>query len=531
MIDEYDEDSAPAGRNATPPELSPGQPAAGVADLPRSALMMVSPVPRSERGQPRTARHALPDTGAVAPPATLLPGPAELPAGPPAPERPATEEPVLVRADTPPPALPEQPQGALFAQAPAPGVPAADDRNADKARDPAPPAAAGSGPPGRAGITFGELADGRHRPGVPAPASQPERGSLADLRRRLARLPHGHPSSPYHDDGERRPQPPRLRHLELAPPAREIPARTVLAREGLAAHVPAPDLSGSDLTGGDVTAGDVTAGEVTASDVRTGERPAAEGPPASPPPRPAPTAAAAPTASPPPLVAPDGSWSWGQLRLGRGLVRIADDAYDRFRAAEGRDLFGGYGNGGLTPMVYRVAERVARGTLAPDTARYALLEPDVFRARFAELLSRHPDRAPEHLARRVPGAISYTFVLAGERYADGIAEIQEALEIQGFQLQARRNTWSSEANRCVLTVWHDPLTDLPFRIQFHTAASLDAQRLARTTAALISDPRIPPAEAASLRSDIRTAWAALPAPPGTARIPDYLRDSGSTARL
>src|SRR5215467_1279696 len=62
----------------------------------------------------------------------------------------------------------------------------------------------------------------RYRPD--AVGSRPQPGSLADFRQRLERLPYGHPSSPYHVDGERKPPPPRLRHLELAPPA-AAPAR------------------------------------------------------------------------------------------------------------------------------------------------------------------------------------------------------------------------------------------------------------------------------------------------------------------
>src|SRR5258708_13929451 len=49
----------------------------------------------------------------------------------------------------------------------------------------------------------------------PPIADRPERGSLADLRRRLERLPAGHPSSPYHDDLSRKPPVPRLKDLEL----------------------------------------------------------------------------------------------------------------------------------------------------------------------------------------------------------------------------------------------------------------------------------------------------------------------------
>jgi hypothetical protein len=46
-------------------------------------------------------------------------------------------------------------------------------------------------------------------------ADRPERGSLADLRQRLERLPAGHPSSPYHDDLSRKPPVASLKDLEL----------------------------------------------------------------------------------------------------------------------------------------------------------------------------------------------------------------------------------------------------------------------------------------------------------------------------
>ncbi len=210
-------------------------------------------------------------------------------------------------------------------------------------------------------------------------------------------------------------------------------------------------------------------------------------------------------------------------------MRIAEDAYDRFRAAEGRNLFGAYGGSGLTEALRRVEERLEHGKLAPDTEQRALLDADVFRARFADMLRRHPDHAPEQLARRVPGALSYVFIFDAEHYADGIMDFQEDLEINSFQLQARKNSWSSAANRCVFTIWLDPLSDLPFQVQFHTRASLEAQRLARTSAPIIHDPRIPPAEAANLASDLAAAWAALPAPPGNAEIGDYRR-TGDEAR-
>jgi len=49
----------------------------------------------------------------------------------------------------------------------------------------------------------------------PRIADRPERGTLADLRLRLERLPAGHPSSPYNDDFSRKPPVARLKDLEL----------------------------------------------------------------------------------------------------------------------------------------------------------------------------------------------------------------------------------------------------------------------------------------------------------------------------
>lgn len=416
---------------------------------------------------------------------------------------------------------------------------------------------------------------------------RPEPGSWADLRQRLERLPHGHPSSPYHVDGERKPPPPRLRHLELAPPTRDrIGLPGINASEAGLPASPWPDDEGQPVTpAGDapvaargeqfatpVPDGAVDAHEDEQTDAsqipnvvqdeprgtrvgghdedghpftpaaRSHREPASDLPPTSIGRNEAslgrgPERAASPprgfgsprTGQSAPRTAPDESWTRSPAALTPDQVRVAEDAYDRFRSAEGRNLFGGYGSSGLTAMLRRVEERLEHGGLAPDTEQRALLEPDVFRTRFADMLRRYPERTPEQLARRVPGALCYAFIFDTEHYADGIRLVQEALEIQGFRLQARKNGWSSAVNRCVFTVWHDPLSDLPFQVQFHTRASLEAQKLMRTSATLINDPRIPSTEAAGLRSELAAAWAALPAPPGSMEIGDYRRD-GSNGR-
>lgn len=322
-------------------------------------------------------------------------------------------------------------------------------------------------------------------PDAVVPAARPEPpvpGSLADLRQRLERLPYGHPSSPYHVDGERKPPPHRLKHLELAPPT---PSRVAHA------HSQPPIVDDDPIA------------VATTPD--------------------APIAATTPGA--PAAAATPGAES-RSANLTQDQVRIANDAYDRFRAAEGRNLFGSYGSTGLTSVLRGVETVLEYGELAPDTEQNALLEPNAFKARFAAMLARYPDRSAELLARRIPGAISYSFIFDAERYSAGIWMVQDALTATGFQLLARRNDWNNTANRCVATMWHDPTSGLPFEVQFHTTASLEAQQLARSSATLIGDPRIPSAEAANLRSDLAAAWAALHAPPGHSQIGVYRREGG-----
>ena len=62
---------------------------------------------------------------------------------------------------------------------------------------------------------------------------RPRPWSAEDLRQRLERLPGGHPSSPYHADGSRKPPPPDLRTLELPAPA-EAPAAAAAPAAGRA---------------------------------------------------------------------------------------------------------------------------------------------------------------------------------------------------------------------------------------------------------------------------------------------------------
>src|SRR5215471_336144 len=125
-----------------------------------------------------------------------------------------------------------------------------------------------------------------------------------DLQGRLERLPVGHPSSPYRDDGSRKTPPPDLAQYELPLPD-ELPSDS---------DRPDPHLSGDAAR-----------------------------------------------------VDPDGSWHWKGRDLTPERSRIADEALAKCRDAEGRDVDGNYGDHGLTPAMRRIEAQLEHGHLAENT--------------------------------------------------------------------------------------------------------------------------------------------------------------------
>lgn len=137
------------------------------------------------------------------------------PAAPPAPATAAEPEVTPERAATPRPALasPPEPEAPPLPATPEPAGP--EDYVA-----PETPGQSGTSSRGATGQPPRRAA----RRAEPSAAGKPPRGSIAELRARLERLPDGHPSSPYDDAGWQKPSPTRLRQLELGLPARSLSA-------------------------------------------------------------------------------------------------------------------------------------------------------------------------------------------------------------------------------------------------------------------------------------------------------------------
>jgi hypothetical protein len=203
---------------------------------------------------------------------------------------------------------------------------------------------------------------------------------------------------------------------------------------------------------------------------------------------------------------------------------IADRALSRYKAADGRNVFGGYGESGLTPAMRRVEAHLPHGRLAPDSEQNSLKSPERYKDKLVKLIARHPGIPAADLAAEIYDAARYTFVFEPQDYTDGTWLVHRRLKAQGFDLEARRNRWDTPEFKGIRTRWRDPAHDLAFEVQFHTPASWDVVQRTHEAYLRITDPRTSPAERAQLR-ERQVAEAAGTRPPARcAEIGDFRAD-------
>jgi len=301
-------------------------------------------------------------------------------------------------------------------------------------------------------------------PARPREADHPREAPAqsADLQSRLERLPAGHPSSPYHGDGSRKPPPPDPADYELPLPD-ELP--------------PNPDQPDPHL----------------------------------------PTTDAA-------RVGPDGSWDWKGRHLTPEQNRIADQALVRCRDAEGRDADGNYADHGLTPAMRRIEAQLDHGHLVKDTEKFALKDPDRFKEKFAERIAFQPDENPTVIASRLHDGIRYTFQYDDDHYTEGVYQTEAAAKQEGFELILRKPRWDGQLYKGINRQWRDPDSGLLFEVQFHTHASWEAKQKTHAAYERLSDPGTPPTERETLEGYQREITASVPVPPGALEIPYYRKE-------
>jgi len=283
-----------------------------------------------------------------------------------------------------------------------------------------------------------------------------------DLHARLERLPVGHPSSPYRDDGSRKPPPPDLARYELPLPD-ELPPDT---------EQPDPDLRGH-----------------TSADF-----------------------------------GPDGSWRREGRELSPERSRIADQALAKCHDAEGRGMDGSYGNHGLTPDMRHIEGQLDHGHLAADAERFALKEPNRFKEKFARLIERYPGADPNELVSSIHDGVRYTFILDFEQYTQGVEIGQERLADAGYDHIETKPSWASEEYKGVNSQWREPSTGVTFEVQFHTQESWDAKQKTHEAYEKIQAPGASIEDVERLRTYQRTISAEVRVPPGALEIRPYKKE-------
>ena len=205
--------------------------------------------------------------------------------------------------------------------------------------------------------------------------------------------------------------------------------------------------------------------------------------------------------------------------------KIAGEALEKYRAADGRNVFGGYGESGLTPAMRRVEAHLPHGRLAPDSEENSLKSPERYQEKLARMIDRNPGIPARELADEIYDAARYTFVFEPQDYTDGTWLVHRGLKAQGFELEARRNLWENHEVKGIKTRWRDPAHDLAFEVQFHTPSSWDVLQRTHEAYLRITDPGTPPAERVQLRARQAAEAAASRAPVRCAEIGDFRADT------
>jgi hypothetical protein len=304
----------------------------------------------------------------------------------------------------------------------------------------------------------------------------------AELQQRMERLPPGHPSSPYNDDGSRKPPVPD-------PFEHDYP-------------IPGDPGFHSDAPSSRETSG-------SADNVRNDESPASD------------------RSLDQELPAEDRERlddHDAQERDDRRLSRITAQAVERCRQTEGRDADGNYGERGLTPAMRRIETQLDHGHLADKTEEYALKNPERFKEKLAERIERYSKADPNDLATEIHDGIRYTFVFDFERYTESVNLAQNKLTNAGYDHIETKPGWQGDEYKGVNSQWLDSASGLRFEVQFHTDESWSVKQTTHKAYEKIRSTSTPIEEVETLRAYQREVSATVRIPPAALDIPAYKKE-------
>jgi hypothetical protein len=379
------------------------------------------------------------------------------------------------------------------------------------------------------------VAGQQDRPGAVETAS-------SDLAQRMERLPPGHPSSPYDEDGTRKPPVTRPADREL--PLPDEPAPDAEPADPAPRQSDEPDqrsLDTDDLTKEPAESPEppwpeAAGHEIADRETQASEDSGADGDDG--------TARLEPTSlddsrsdsrswwqvlphlkeqwerhqerwpqdqHPPVDRSKDEPGSWrgdNDQYLNAEESMVAGHAMERIRLVEEK----------VSATLHEIRAEVPDCELAG--LKFRLKGEERFKEKVSDELRSKPDRSIAEITERMPDAIRYTFQLDADRYVEGYWNLRRHLELSGSELVLSRNSWDSPDYKGVNTRWLSPDGQV-FEVQFHTPESYQAKQLTHTAYERLRTGTAPGAERPELESFQQDVSARIAVPDGAMGIPDY----------
>jgi hypothetical protein len=392
-----------------------------------------------------------------------------------------------------------------------------------------------------------------------------------DLTQRMERLPPGHPSSPYDEDGTRKPPVPRttVRELPLpdeidgdagpdesaepavpdSPPEGDTDQGSLdthdltdkkqasfeAAGQDAAGREAGQDAAGQDAgreaagreAGQDAGKGKTGADKASESDAQDGE--------------------ASVTGPPTPETSPPDSRSWWQAlphlkeqwehhkeRWPQEQHQPADRSNDEpnsWRGDSGRTL-NPRDNAQVEAGCDRIAqaesritdrmedaERASEGLLAGKEFR--LKDRDRLKDKVAAAREGAPGADSIRILANIHDAVRYTLQYDDSDYAERVQSAVGLLKNRGFDLIKLKNFWDDSEYKGINSQWLDRGTGQTFEMQFHTPISFEAKQVSHKAYERLRNPRTTEEESGELHDYQREVSSKIPKPIGAADIQEF----------
>jgi hypothetical protein len=366
-----------------------------------------------------------------------------------------------------------------------------------------------------------------------------------DLAQRMERLPPGHPSSPYEEDGARRPPVTRSADRELplpdeqdadAEPALHQPdepdQRSLDTQDLSRQEAVRPDAADRDAADHEIGEGEAGSGEIPHGD--THDSVASSSVPTSP------DASRSDSRSwwqvlphlkeewehhkerwpqeqhPPIDRSTDEPGSWrgeSDQYLNAEENMVAGHAMERIRTVEKK----------VTASLQEIKAETPDCDLAGLENR--LKGEERFKEKVFDELRAKPDRTIAAISENMPDAARYTFQFDRGSYVDGYWNTLRCMEQHGYEMEFSRNSWDSSQYKGINTRWRTPTGQL-FEAQFHTPESFEAKQFTHEAYERIRSPAASDQERGELYDFQNEVSASIPVPGDALMIPDYHKKEG-----